>query len=202
MIKKCSISGCDKVHEAKGFCNAHYLRLRNNKEMNNPIRKFHILKDINNMKSYMEKNREIKQVVNGMSPCWEWTRSRHRKGYGIVSADGKDHKAHRISMHIYKGFKLKSKLLICHHCDNPPCFNPEHLYAGTMKENYADMVKRGRENHARGSNHGDAKLNEYIVKRIRLMRGFGTSYTETGRLVGISKTNARRICLRLIWKHI
>jgi len=32
-----------------------------------------------------------------------------------------------------------------HHCDNPPCWNIEHLYLGTQKQNIADMWTRGRE---------------------------------------------------------
>jgi hypothetical protein len=31
-----------------------------------------------------------------------------------------------------------------HHCDNPPCFNPAHIYVGSQGANVADMVKRGR----------------------------------------------------------
>jgi hypothetical protein len=31
-----------------------------------------------------------------------------------------------------------------HHCDNPPCFNPEHIYVGSQSANVADMMNRGR----------------------------------------------------------
>lgn len=35
-------------------------------------------------------------------------------------------------------------MFICHHCDNPPCVNPDHLYEGTPSQNALDSVARGR----------------------------------------------------------
>ena len=35
-------------------------------------------------------------------------------------------------------------LQINHHCDNPACINPEHLYAGTHEDNVRDMIARNR----------------------------------------------------------
>jgi predicted XRE-type DNA-binding protein len=31
-----------------------------------------------------------------------------------------------------------------HICDNPKCINPDHLKAGTFKENSQDMSRKGR----------------------------------------------------------
>jgi hypothetical protein len=36
-------------------------------------------------------------------------------------------------------------MFACHHCDNPPCVNPEHLYEGTPADNTRDMMTRGRQ---------------------------------------------------------
>jgi transposase-like protein len=46
-------------------------------------------------------------------------------------------------------------LWILHHCDNPPCVNPNHLYAGTSAENIRDAVVRGR---MRGQRKSHCKL--------------------------------------------
>jgi hypothetical protein len=35
-------------------------------------------------------------------------------------------------------------LYVLHHCDNPPCCNPLHLYAGTQRQNIHDAIARGR----------------------------------------------------------
>ncbi len=47
---------------------------------------------------------------------------------------------------------------VLHHCDNPPCFDPEHLFAGTIADNMRDMMAKGRRQYRRGTAHAQAKL--------------------------------------------
>jgi hypothetical protein len=81
------------------------------------------------------------------SGCWEWIGSRDKDGYGRIrgSSHGKVwvKRAHRCSYEEHVG-PIPEGLDVCHHCDNPPCINPDHLYAGTKSENMQDMVQRGR----------------------------------------------------------
>ena len=64
------------------------------------------------------------------------------------------------------GHDLTGKVVM-HSCDNPPCCNPAHLSVGTIADNVADMVAKGRQNAPRGERHRDAKLNSELVRYIR-----------------------------------
>jgi len=72
-------------------------------------------------------------------------------------------------------------LYVCHRCDNKPCVNPRHLFAGTVWANTHDAWEKGRLPH--GESHGNAKLTAQAVREIRnsaeshgaLARRFGVS---------------------------
>lgn len=82
--------------------------------------------------------------------CWVWTGARtrsadrNRGSYGTFGAGGKARFAHRWIFQVLKGVVLDKKIFVCHRCDNSLCVRPDHLYAGTAKQNMADMVKRSR----------------------------------------------------------
>lgn len=138
--------------------------------------------------------------------CWEWQLSK-RKGYGFLKIHGRKRSVHRMSYVMHKG-AIPGKMLVCHTCDNPSCVNPDHLFVGTVADNSADMIKKGRESHngpnkpAIGELNGNVKLKEVDVYRIRLFYKFGIESYKLIKWFNISKTQLHRILRNESWKNI
>lgn len=83
--------------------------------------------------------------LNGHDACWVWHSSLNAQGYGqfwIKSLFG-NLPAHRLSYALTHG-PIPDRLCVCHHCDNPICVRPDHLFLGTHADNIRDMHKKGR----------------------------------------------------------
>jgi hypothetical protein len=83
------------------------------------------------------------------SGCWIWLGAFDKKGYGRISrVSYGTGAAHRYSLTSTVGDI--GELHALHHCDNPACVNPGHLYGGTPRQNTDDMMRKGRHRSTKG----------------------------------------------------
>lgn len=145
------------------------------------------------------------------SGCWEWSRSRNPAGYGKMGMNWVLYKTHRIAYTLFCG-QIPDGLCVCHHCDNPPCCRPDHLFLGTASDNQRDMVAKGRhgggaarippENRTRGQRSHFAKLTDADVLAIRDAVKRGDRRDGIARRYGVTRHTVRSIAKGLTWMHL
>lgn len=137
----------------------------------------------------------------GPDACWPYTGYITPEGYGwaytgLPAGQQQTHGAHRQAWINTYG-PIPKGLQVCHHCDNPPCCNPKHLFTGTNKDNTLDMLHKER--HRR-------KLSADQVRQIR--KAFVRTHKNNSNIpalakrYGITPGAVRAVVLRLTWAHI
>lgn len=147
-------------------------------------------------------DRLLLQTKKTASGCIEWTGTRYNSGYGKFSHGHSDQiTTHRLA-HLLLIGPIPDGLQVLHDCDNRPCVNPLHLFAGTNADNVADMI--GKERQARGEINGHSILTVKDVLEIRqLYQAKKFSYAELAKMYGVSDfTTIRAVVKRRTWKHV
>jgi hypothetical protein len=110
--------------------------------------------------------------VRGESDCWEWTGAKSVVYPGFAYGSfptgrrGGHCYAHRHAWLLSNG-PIPPGMSICHHCDNPPCCNPAHLFLGTQRDNIQDAVSKGRMRGSPGRHTPHYRPPPSYVARIR-----------------------------------
>lgn len=126
--------------------------------------------------------------------CWLWRGARSKAGYGQAEnvvpgiPRGRIY-AHQLAYLLFRG-NIPADIFVCHHCDNPPCVNPAHLWLGSNAQNLLDKDAKGRT--PKGDDHVISILTSDAVRDIRLSNETsGALAQKYGVSVG-AVTNARR----------
>ncbi len=131
-----------------------------------------------------------------------------------MSKNGRNHYAHRFSYELHFG-EIPNGLQVCHHCDNPSCVRPDHLFLGTCHENHMDMKAKARgtvgekatvnrfPGITRGEKNAAALLTEADVREIRrLVAQRIMSQREAARKYGVAFPTINDIVKYRNWKHV
>lgn len=183
----CSVSDCPRDSRNRGMCNLHYQRVLHCGDPNvvrvivgQPERRFWL------------------RVTKGEG-CWEWNGPRDQDGYGKFTVSGRPTSTHRYSWELHFG-PIPEGQKVCHHCDNPPCSRPDHLFLGTHADNHADRNAKGRQ--ARGETAGNAKLTTADIATIRQMRAGGMLHREIAAHFPVTRGMVSHILRREAWAHV
>ena len=131
--------------------------------------------------------------------CWLWTGVLSTQGYGKTRHDKKDCVVSRLSFELFKG-PIEKGLFVLHKCDKPRCFNPDHLWAGTQKENIIDCSRKGRLLFGESNKNSILKTNQVV--EIKKMLKAGHSVLEISKKFNIQWTHVDSIKKEKLWKHI
>ncbi len=152
--------------------------------------------------------------------CWEWMGARGAGGYGTIGF--KFHRmrimaTHRLAYALVHG-GIPVGMFVCHHCDNPPCVRPSHLFLGTKADNTRDMWQKNRrqsDGHfltewalghpeliLRGERCPWSKLTRRQVDEIRQCYQHGRfSQRRLAKKYGVSHATINHIVNEITWKN-
>ena len=106
--------------------------------------------------------------------CQAWLGTKTTRGYGVFTAQGVKHRAHRHAWERVNG-PVPVGMVVRHSCDNTGCIREEHLCVGTHADNVADMDARGRRADIHGERNPLAVLtNDQALVIKQAPRGYGT----------------------------
>lgn len=102
------------------------------------------------------------------SGCWPWLGGQSA-GRGILKWRNGPELAYRVAYELHTGTAPGGRF-VCHHCDNPVCVRPDHLFLGTAGDNHRDMRQKGRGSDPPtfwGESHPLVSIPDAVVREVR-----------------------------------
>ena len=154
---------------------------------------------------YVDSETRFWMRVRKTDGCWIWTGGKLADGYGHMQISKSQHRVHRYSWELAHG-PIPNGLQVLHHCDNPSCVRPDHLFLGTNADNQRDKYEKGRSKFPpvlRGSDAIGAKLTEGKALLVRAMYASGQyRHKELAALFGVSNSATEHVVRRRTWRHV
>jgi len=148
-----------------------------------------------------EQRFDARHAANPETGCWIWrgTIGHDKRGNqrGQLRVNARITLAHRFSYERFVG-PIPAGLLVCHHCDNTLCVNPDHLFVGTQADNMQDMLAKERGAQPRGELNGKSNLTRETVLAIHALIGT-RSNSSIARLCGTTPSNVGNIARGDSW---
>jgi len=187
----CSVDGCGKPHEARGWCRLHYQRWQKH---GTPLADVPVA----------VKGAPFKFLTEAAIPydkideCLIWPFGRSSEGYGKIGYSGESVLVHRLVCEMVHGPAPSPKHEAAHLCGKGhlACCNPHHLRWKTPRENCDDQIVHGTRRY--GSRHQNSKLSETDVREIRALKGKMTQKA-IGALYGVCDSTIGAIHKGLRW---
>ena len=144
------------------------------------------------------------------SVCLEWPFSLTHHGYGCINyrcnpdSPSKVVMTHRLAYTLKVGPIPPGQWCICHHCDNPKCYRPSHLFLGTHTDNHQDCMRKGRRGKQPqdGEHNGNNKLTEEQVREMNALYHSGLTKREIALRFKIAPAQVGHISRKKAWTHL
>ena len=134
--------------------------------------------------------------------CWEWIGARTTAGYGEINRKRRVRYVHRIAWELHHG-PIPAGKWVLHRCDNPPCWNPDHLFLGTDQDNTDDKIRKGRMRHGHlyGEDNPNAILTQALAKEILRRRAAGQGPTFISTSMKLKRSTVSNVFYGAAWKR-